>query len=68
MPSTRRQEGTPMVFAGFEELVVIGVALSLPLWLMVEELISRTRAHVERRPVKKARRQRVGGMVEHPVH
>ncbi|HEY7647856.1 MAG TPA: hypothetical protein VID04_02535 [Methylomirabilota bacterium] len=57
-----------MVFAGFEELAVIGVALSLPLWLMVEELISRTRAHAERRPVKTARRQRVGGMVEHPVH
>ena len=57
-----------MVFAGFEELVMIGVALSLPLWLAVEELINRSRANVERRPARQARRQRIGGMAEHPVH
>jgi len=56
-----------MVFAGFEELVMIGVALSLPLWLAVEELINRSRANVERRPARQARRQRIGGMAEHPA-
>jgi hypothetical protein len=62
------QEGLLMVFAGFEELLMVAVALSLPLWLAVEELMNRSRAHAERRPAKEARRQRISGMVEHPVH
>lgn len=57
-----------MVFgAGFEQLVMVSVALSLPLWLVVEELINRSRAY-ERRPATEVRRRPVGGMVEHPVH
>ena len=55
-----------MVFAAGFELVMISVALSLPLWLVVEELVNRSRAHVERRPVTVVRRQPIG-MAQHPV-
>jgi hypothetical protein len=58
-----------MVFAaGFGEFVMVSVALSLPLWLVVEELVKRSRAHVKLRPATEVRRQSLGGMVEHPVH
>jgi hypothetical protein len=57
-----------MVFAAGFELVVVSVALSLPLWLVVEELVNRSRAHVERGPATEVRRQPVRGMAQHPVH
>lgn len=58
-----------MVFGpGIDELVIVGVALSLPLWLAVEELITHIRPHVVERPAEEPRRQPVGGMVEHLVH
>lgn len=57
-----------MVFAaGFGELVMVGIALSLPLWLAAEELFNRSRAHGERRPAPEVRRQRIAGMA-HPAH
>jgi hypothetical protein len=56
-----------MVFAAGFELVVVSVALSLPLWLVVEELVNRSRVHVERRPATEVRRQPIGGMTRHPV-
>lgn len=69
MPRDSVQEGTPMVFGtGIDDLVMVSVALSLPLWLAVEELINRTRPDAAQRPAEESRRQAVGGMVEHPVH
>jgi peptidoglycan/LPS O-acetylase OafA/YrhL len=57
-----------MVFAAGFELVVVSVALSLPLWLVVEELVNRSRVRIERRPATEVRRQPVRGMAQHPVH
>jgi hypothetical protein len=56
-----------MVFAaGFGDLVMVSVALSLPLWLVAEELFSR--AHATRRSVTEVRRQPIRTMAQHPVH
>jgi len=58
-----------MVFGpGIDELMMVGVALSLPLWLAVEELVHRTRPHVAERRAPEPRRRPVGEMVEHLVH
>jgi hypothetical protein len=58
-----------MVFAaGFEDLVMVSVALSLPLWLAVEELLSRARAYAAPRSTTAVRRQPIRGMAQHPVH
>jgi hypothetical protein len=47
------QEDMLMVFGtGIDELVIVGVALSLPIWLALEEVIHRSGPHVARRPAE----------------
>jgi hypothetical protein len=58
-----------MVFGtGIDELAIVGVALSLPFWLAIEEIISRSHLRPMRpRRVETPRGEPAAGMIKRPA-